>query len=197
MIAPLTIAQRLAAARLGLLPDAISATLRPLYPDVTVRTHPGRIDVADIIAGDIFLPPMIAVAVTEFSGDGQVPGQMDVVADCAAYIVTEEMALAGRAVGRDQVGLAIALGMLEILNDLDLPRWGMTNITPPRDPRGRALFSALSYEKGTAYYSVTWKQVLFAEGEPMPGPVPTETLETVEDGDIIVVWPTPDDEGGP
>lgn len=194
MIAPMTIAQRLAAARLGLMPDAIAATLRPLFPDVTVRTHPGRIDVADIIAGDIFMPPMIAVTVTEWSGDGQVPGQFDVVAECAAYIVTEETVVANKAVGRDQVGLALALGVMAVLNDMDAPRWGLADITGPRDQRGRALFTALSYAKGVAYYAVTWKQTLFAEGAPMPVPVDTEQLEAVEDGTIIVAWPTGDEE---
>ena len=189
MIAARTLSERLAVARLAALPDAMTAILRPLFPDVTVRTHPGRIDVADVVAGDIFQPPMIAVSVIGATAPVQVPGQYDIVAECAAYVVTEEMAISGRSTPREQVALALCHGLLDILADFQTPRWGLGDITRPAEMRAQPLFTALSYQKGFCFYAVTWRQTLFAEGAPMTPPMPTERLETIEDGETITLWP--------
>ncbi|ODT13949.1 MAG: hypothetical protein ABS35_36315 [Kaistia sp. SCN 65-12] len=192
MITPRTLSDRLAAARLAALPEAMAGTLRPLFPDVTVRTHPGRIDVADVVAGEIFQPPMIAVSVIGAAGPVQVPGQYNIVAECAAYVVTEETVIAGRSTRREEVALALCHGLLDILADFMTPRWGLSDITSPADMRAQPLFTALSYQKGVCFYAVTWRQTLFAEGQPMTPPMPTERLETVQDGEITKLWPTED-----
>lgn len=193
MIEPRTLAQRIAGTRLASLPTAVVAALRPLFPGMTVRTHPGRIDVADVAAGDIFNPPMIAVSVINASGPVQVAGQFDLVVECAAYVITEEMAIDSRSTPRDQVALAVCQGLLEILADMDAPRWGLDSITSPTDMRAQPLFTAISYEKGFCFYAVTWRQTLFAEGHPMDPPMATVRLETIQDGQAVQLWPSEED----
>lgn len=194
MIEARTLAERISSTRLAALPTAVADTLRPLFPDLTVRTHPGRIDVADVAAGDIFNPPMIAVSVISAGGPVQVAGQFDLVAECAAYVITQEMAIDSRSTPRDQVALAICQGLLEILADMDAPRWGLPSITSPTDMRAQPLFTAISYEKGFCFYAVTWRQTLFAEGQPMDPPMATVRLETVQDGQVVTLWPAEGDE---
>jgi len=103
----------------------------------------------------------------------------------------QELRRTGRApAGPGPAAIAIGVGIVEILAGLDTPqRWGLSDIGGPHAIRLRPLFTALTFEKGSAFYAVTWRQKLFAEGEPMPGPVPTERLETVEDGETVVLWP--------
>lgn len=189
MIAARTLPERLAAARLAALPDAMVATLRPLFPGVTVRTHPGRIDLADVAAGDIFLPPMIAVSVIGMTAPVQTPGQYEIGAECAAYVVTEDLVIADRSTRREEVALALCHGFLDILADFETPRWGLSDIASPAEMRAQPLFTALSYKKGLCFYAVTWRQTLFAEGQPMTPPMLTERLETVEDGETVTLWP--------
>jgi hypothetical protein len=193
MIAPLTIAQRLAASRLvGLLP-AIEGTLKPYFPGVTVRSHPGRVDVSDLIEKDIFAPPMIAVALTRWRGPVAVDGSWRIEVECAAYIVAEDMAVVGRAVPRQEVAHALSHGLLEILADLDAPRWGLTAITSPERAEARPLFTSETFAKGAAYYVVTWEQALIGFGaDPL--------ARVLVEGEALAVWDSaaePIDDGGP
>ncbi|NJL32992.1 MAG: hypothetical protein HC893_02995 [Chloroflexaceae bacterium] len=192
MIAPQTISQRLAASRLvGLLP-AIEGALKPLFPDVTVRAHPGRIDVSDLIEKDIFLPPMIAVALTRWRGPVAVDGSWRIEVECAAYIVTEDMAVAGRAVPRQEVAHAIGHGLLDILADLDAPRWGLPAITSPERAEARPLFTSETFARGAAYYVVTWEQSLIGLGaDPLARVLVADPVLAAWDG-----GDEPVDEGG-
>lgn len=192
MITPATIAQRLAASRLvGLMP-AIEDTLKPLFPGVTVRSHPGRIDVSDVIEQSIFQPPMIALALTRWRGPVAVDGSWRIEVECAAYVVTEDMALGPRRVPRQEVAHALSHGLLDILADLDAPRWGLPAITSPERAEARPLFTALTYAKGAAYYAVSWQQSLIGEGQ---DPLARALLT-----DVQAVWDgvaEPVDDGGP
>jgi len=189
-IAPMTLAERIAASRLAPLPAAIAATFRPLFLGVQVKTHPGRIDVADVLAGDVFLPPMIAISVVAADPEVQTPADYSVHAECCAYVICEDMAIGNLSTGRDQVALAMCQGVADVLADLDAPRWGLASITSPDTIRIRPLFTQLSYERGIAFYAVTWRQRLFGLGAPMPPPMPTERLYTIEDAVEVTLWPT-------
>lgn len=189
-ISPMTLAERIAASRLAPLPGAIAATLRPLFLGVQVKTHPGRIDVADVLAGDVFLPPMIAISVVAADPVVEIASDYSVFAECCAYVISEDMAVGNLSVGRDQVALAMCQGVADVVCDLDAPRWGLEDITSPADIRIRPLFTQLSFEKGIAFYAVTWRQKLFALGAPMPPPMATQQLTTIEDGVEVVLWPT-------
>lgn len=189
-ITPMTLSARIAASRLAPLPAAIAATLRPLFLGVTVKTHPGRIDVEDVLAGDVFLPPMIAISLIAADPVVEIAGDYSVLAECCAYVISEDIAIGDLAVGRDQVALAMCQGVADVLDDLDMARWGLADITSPADIRIRPLFTQLSFEKGIAFYAVTWRQKLFELGAPMPPPMATEQLITIEDGVEVTLWPT-------
>lgn len=193
MIAPLTIAQRLAASRLvGFLP-AIEGTLKPLFPGVTVRSHPGRLDVSDLIEKDIFLPPMIALALTRWRGPVAVDSSWRIAVECAAYVVTEDMAVGGRMVPRQEVAHALSHGLLDILADLDVPRWGLPAITSPERAEARPLFTSETFAAGAAYYVVTWEQSLIGLGaDPLARVLIGEPVEAMWDGQVETV-----DDGDP
>ena len=193
-IAPMTLSARIAASRLAPLPAAIANSLRPLFLGVQVKTHPGRIDVADVLAGDIFLPPMIAISVVAADPEVQTPADYSIHAECCAYVVSEDMAIGNLSTGRDQVALAMCQGVADVLADMDAPRWGLASITSPDTIRIRPLFTQLSFEKGIAFYAVTWRQRLFELGAPMPPPLAGERLYTVHDGVEETLWPEPDED---
>lgn len=187
---PMTLSARIAASRLSPLPEAVASTLRPLFPGVTVKTHPGRIDIEDVLAGTVFAPPMIAISVVGADPSLDLAADYSVIADCCAYVISEDMAIGNFSVGRDQVALAMCQGVVDVLADLDTSRWSLAEITSPEAIRIRALFTQLAFEKGVAFYGVTWRQKLFALGEAMTPPAPTERLYTVEDGVEVTLWPT-------
>ncbi|GLK74673.1 hypothetical protein KHC23_08610 [Ancylobacter dichloromethanicus] len=188
MIEPRTLAQRLADARVAELVTAIVATLRPLFPDVDVRELPGRIDISDIIAGTVFAPPMIGVTFSRVRQPIHVGGSYDLPVELVAYIVTEEMAIGGRAERREALAHAIGCGLFEILADLDMPRWGLTSIRLPEEAEMRPLVTSESYAKGVAYYALTWRQVLLGMGTDPLARSPYSGVEAVEDG-VVVEYP--------
>lgn len=188
MIAPRTLAQRIADARLAQMLPAIEATLKPLFPDVSVRSLAGKIDMSDVIDGAIFAPPLIAPTLTRWRAPVGVSGGYMVPVELAAYVVAEEMAIGALATRRETVAHALTFGLLEILADLDVPRWGLTNITSPEEAEARPVFTAQAYAKGTAYYAVTWRQSLISLGaDPLAREAYTD-VESVEDGETVS-WP--------
>lgn len=188
MIVPRTLTQRIADARLAQLLPAVETTLNPLFPDVSVRTLAGKVDVSDVIDGSIFLPPLIAVTLTRWRAPVQVGGGYQVPVDLAAYVITEEMAIGATAVRRETVAHALSMGLLEILADLDVPRWGLDRITSPEEADARPIFTSEAYAKGVAYYAVTWRQNLIDLGTDPTARVPYTDVESVEDG-IVTTWP--------
>lgn len=188
MIAPRTLAQRIADARLVQVVPAVEATLKPLFPDVSVRSLAGKIDMSDVIEGSIFQPPAIYVALTRWRAPVGIGGGYTVPVELAAYVVTEEMAIGALSTRRETVAHALTMGLLEILADLDVPRWGLTNITSPEEAEARPLFTAEAYAKGTAYYAVTWRQNLIALGADPLARVPYTEVESVQDGETVT-WP--------
>ncbi|MFT0861751.1 hypothetical protein [Ancylobacter sp. G4_0304] len=195
MIAPRTLAQRLEGARLAALAPAIVATLKPLYPGVTVKELPGRIDISDILAGDVYAAPMIGICLTRIRQPISVDGSFELPTDITAIIVTEDQAIGSKAVERAELAYAIGLGLFEVLVDLDVARWGLASITSPTDAEMRPLVTAKSYTAGTAYYALTWRQSLIGFGEDPLARPPVETVETVLDGEAVALpadlsgWP--------
>ncbi|CAA0101296.1 Uncharacterised protein [Starkeya nomas] len=191
MIAPRTLAQRLEDARVAQLVAAIVATLKPLFPGVEVRELPGRIDISDIIAGDIFPPPMIGVTFQRVRQPINVGGSFDLPVELVAYIVTEEMAIGSRAERRETIAHALGFGLFEILADPDLtlPRWGLTSISLPEDAEMRPLVTAASFGKGVGYYTLTWRQSLKGLGGDPLERMPYTAVEAVEDGEIVLFPP--------
>jgi hypothetical protein len=192
VIAPASIAQRLAASRLVGLPGAIEAALKPLFLGVTVRQHPGRIDISDLLEKDMFKAPMIAVALTRWRGPLAVDGSWRIDVECAAFVVTEDMALAGKRVPRQEVAHAISHGLLEVLSDFDVPRWGLQAITLPERAEARPLFTSETFAKGAAYYVVSWEQALVGLGTDPLARALVSSVEAVWDGAA-----EPIDDGGP
>ncbi|PZA12466.1 hypothetical protein DNX69_10860 [Rhodopseudomonas palustris] len=193
MIVPATISERLAASALVGYLAAVEATLKPLFPDITVRQHPGRIDVSDIVEKDIFTPPMIALAAVKWKLDGDLAGSWDLPVEAAAYIVTEDMALGGRAWRRQEVAHALSVGLLGVLGDLDASRWGLLRIAPPQKVEARPLFTSEVFAKGAAYYVVTWEQTLKGFGSsPLERPPIAEPQIFDFDGE-----PVDDSDGAP
>lgn len=169
MIAPLTIAERLAASRVIGVQKAIVATLKPLFPGVAIRRHAGRMDLADFVEQDLYKAPTIAVAAARVRAARHLEGTYAVPVEWAAYLIVEDMAVGERRVDRDEVGHAIGLGLLDVLNDQTAPRWGLSDITDPLDepqPELRPLFTATTFARGAALYAVSWHQGLILVGEP-------------------------------
>lgn len=185
MIAPRTLAQRLVDARVAQLVSAIVANLKPLFPGVEVRELPGKIDISDIIAGDVFPPPMIGVTFSRVRQPIHVGGSYDLPVELVAYIVTEEMAIDDRAERREAIAHAIGFGLFEILADFDAPRWGLTSIRLPEEPEMRPLVTAESYAKGVAYYALTWRQALLGMGADPLARAPCTGVEAIEDGAVV------------
>jgi hypothetical protein len=195
MITCRTLVERLADARLAQLAPAVEATLKPLFPDVSVVTLAGKIDVSDVIEGSIFQPPVIAVTLTRWRGPVDVGGGFAVPVELAAYVVTEEMAIGDLAVRREVVAHALSMGLLEILADLDTPRWGLDRISSPEDAEARPIFTAHAYAQGVAYYAVTWRQHLLGLGTDPLARIAYSGVESVDEG-VATAWP-PDLSGEP
>lgn len=191
MIAPATIAQRLEDAALVQFLDAVEATLKPLFPDVTVRQHPGKIDVSDMIEKDIFVPPMIAVSAAHWRLTGDIGGLWDLSIGAVAYIVTEDMAIGSKLVRRQEIAHALAQGLLEVLGDLDAQRWGLRAINSPEKVEARPLFTSETFAKGSAYYVLSWEQTLSDFGTM---PLKQQPFDTVTDFDGL---PVDDSDGAP
>ena len=104
--------------------------------------------------------------------DTQPGGQFNAPVEWAAYIVAEDYAdVAGkRRIDRDAVAHGIGQTLLEILADPDLSQLGPCRYRPAGHRSGPGagtpMFTAKSWEAGTAYYAVTWRQAFWNSGTP-------------------------------
>lgn len=172
-----TLLELLAASRLFAFRTAVVDTLATVFPECEVKAHPGKLDIGDVDAKDIFRAPALAVAITrQPAADGRMSGTRDTPVDVTVYVVVEDLALGDppRLVTRDELGLALCDGMLAFLA-MPAARWGLADIDFPSEAVAQPVFTALSFERGTAYYAVTWRQTLYGLGEPiwdMDSPTP-------------------------
>jgi hypothetical protein len=180
----------IAASRTFALREAIVATLKPLFPECDVRGHMGKLDMADVIAGDSFRAPALSVAITRLRGaEHRMSGLRDVPIECTVYAVTEDQPLGSppKVYTRDEIGFALCDGVLSVVENPQLARWGLQEIGFPEDASAQPLFTAKTFERGTAYYGVTWRQTLYGLGDafwdmeslvpaPLPEPAPVVVL---------------------
>lgn len=173
-----TLADLLATSRAFTLREAVVATLQAAFPQVEVKSLPGRISIDDLDSKDLFQPPSIGVAAVRIRpAEGRMSGTRDVPVEIVAYVVTEDGPYgdADRLVYRDELGLALCDGLLAISERTDLARWGLADIGMPEDAEARSLISVSTEERATAYFSVSWWQMLYGQGVPftdMESPVP-------------------------
>lgn len=155
-------AQILQAARIFALREAIVAGVKPLFADIEVKPHPGKLDISDVVAKDVFAPPSIAIATTRVKPEGRLSGADDFTVSVTAYVVCEDMMVAGARVERDEMAIAICEALLVALTNDDATRWGLEGVGPAEDAEAAPLFTAKSFTQGVVYYAVTWKQTLYA-----------------------------------
>lgn len=169
--------------RVRKLRQGIIKTLKDNLPECEVRPHPGKIDMADVLDGKIFVVPSIVVAVIrQRAADHRMSGTRDVPVEIAAYIVTDDQALGNppKRYERDEIGLALGDVILSLIENPDISRWDQENIDYPSDAQFQPLFTAKSYEKGVAFYAVTWRQTLYHRGEPWWGAIEPPPLIPAE-----------------
>ncbi len=185
-----TLPQLLSASRAFALRQAVVETIRTAFPEVEVKSLPGRISVDDLDNKDLFRPPSIGIAVVRIRpAEGRMSGERDVPVEVVAYVVTEDgpWGEGNRLVYRDELGLALCDGVLALLERVELARWGLSDIGMPEDAAAVALVSVTSEQRSTAYFSVSWWQMLYGQGSPfidMDGPVPAgATARAILPGD--------------
>jgi hypothetical protein len=165
-----SLAQLLADSRVMDVQKAIVAALKTLFVGVDVRRHPGRMDIADFVAKDLYKPPAIAVAARRVHTARQFEGTFAVPVDWAAYVVAEDAVVGERRVERDEVAHAIGLRLLRIIHHGTAGRWGVAGITDPAadpEPEFKPEFTVDSFAKGLGLYAVTWRQGLIVAGDPL------------------------------
>jgi hypothetical protein len=167
MIAPVALSDLLAADPLGAMKSAIRDRLAALLPGLAVVSHPGRIDISEVVGKSVVATPGVAVGWSRIRALRIVDGGHQLAVEWTAYVVVEDAAIAGRRVEREALGLAIGSRLVAILEDPDSHTWGCGNVLPPEaDPRPelRPMFTVRDVTAGAAYYAVTWTQTLVDQG---------------------------------
>ncbi|PIO98584.1 hypothetical protein [Pleomorphomonas carboxyditropha] len=186
MMEPATLAQILAADPLEAWQAAIVARLDALFPGVTVKAHPGKIDISQMIAKTIVPAPGIAVGWSRVRSIELINGMVDLTVDWAAYIVVEAKAIENRAVDRDRLGWALGYRMMMILADREETTWSLNKITPPAEqpaPQLVPLYTVADEGRGVGYLAATWSQTLVAQGAGLyDAPAPMLTVTIDDDG---------------
>lgn len=187
MIAPATLTELVAADPLAPIKTAIRDRLATAMPGVAVVSHPGKIDISEVMAKAVVAAPGIAVGWSRIRAVRIVDGGYRLVVEWTAYIVVEDAAIDGRRVEREALGLAIGSRLVTILEDPDEQTWGCGNLMPPEaDPRPelRPMFTVRDLAAGAAYYAVTWTQTLVDQGASLFTPE-TPTIALAEDEPAI------------
>ncbi|WP_341992313.1 hypothetical protein [Azorhizobium sp. AG788] len=160
-IAPVPLADLIAADPVQALKVAVVARLAALLSGVKVVSHPGRIDIADVVAKSVVAAPGIAVGWSRIRARRLLDGGYGLAVEFAAYVVTEDAVIAGRRVERETLGLAIGHRLLAILEDAEAQTWALGNVLPPEAdpaPELKPMFTVRDAAAGAAYYAVTWTQ---------------------------------------
>ena len=173
-----TLADLVASSRIVALREAIVATVATRRPECEVKGHIGKLDFSDVLAKDMFRPPAIVVAVTRAKPDERLSSALDLVADVTAYVVAENMMLGtpGLLAKRDEVAWALSQDLLALTADTEDSRWGLDDIGHPDAPEAKPLFTAATFERGTVYFVVTWRQTLYGALDPFWGAGTDDTL---------------------
>jgi hypothetical protein len=97
------------------------------------------------------------------------------------------------------LGLALCDGIVAVLEDPAISRWGLADIEPAEDVDARPLFTAESAGKALSYYVVGWKQTLYSVGTPFMDmdSAAVDNVRVLLPGDPSWVPPSPPGVGGP
>ena len=158
---PATLAQLLEADPLADFQAAIVATLKTLITGITVQAHPGKADIAELIARTVVPAPGISVGWTRMRRVPYLQGGYTLNVEWVAYIVAEAKAVANKRVESSAVAFAIGSRLLEILDEEFTSLWDMRGVLPPENapaPELKPMFTVKDAAQGTIYYAVTWTQ---------------------------------------
>ncbi|MCO5059638.1 MAG: hypothetical protein M9905_17510 [Rhizobiaceae bacterium] len=168
MMEPKTLARLLACDPLAPVQSAIVTTLTTLLPGVRVVAHPGRVDLSELLAKSVATAPGIGVGWSRVRRAMHMDGSFGALVEWVAYVVAEARVVDGRRVEKEAVGLAIGGQVLRALADDTVCFWGRAGILPPEmQPQAelKPLFTVRDMAEGTAYYTVTWTQLVADIGE--------------------------------
>lgn len=167
----LTLANLLACSRVITTRDQVVKTFAARFPEVQVKAHPGKLDMADVLKEGTFTAPSIHVACARLINDERTSGAQDLTLHFRAYVVAENRQIGGATgpvIKADEIGYALMVGVLDALELEEVARWGCRDVGYPEDAQGEPLFTLKTFDKGTVYYVVTWKQTLLREGVVLP-----------------------------
>ena len=164
MSAPLTLTQIVAFSKIHALQTAIVKTLETLFPDINVKSHPGKLDIEDIVAKDVFNAPALAIAIIRQTEHGRLSASRDVTVSVSIFVIVEDMAIGEPplAVYKDELGHGICDALTCLLNGRDSSRWGYqdSDIAFPADVKAMPIFTIASADRAAAIYAVTFEQTL-------------------------------------
>jgi hypothetical protein len=159
----MSLARLLEVSRGKSLRSACAETLAGLFPDVTVRSHIGKLDISDLLNRDFINAPAILVAVTRVRTEDRMSHDRDLPVQLTAYIIVEDTAVGDPPLrfARDEVGYALGDALLAALRTDTIARWGLEDIGYPDSPELVPTFTMATFERGTAVYAVSWMQTLY------------------------------------
>jgi hypothetical protein len=163
MIEPRTLEQMLEHDPLAPVQSAIVATLRQHLAGITIEKHPGKVDISELVKKAVVRAPGIGVGWSRVRETFLMDGASCFAVEWVAYVVAEAKAIAGKRREKEEVGLAIGSHVLSILADPNVSLWGRTGVLPIEEKPGAELkpfFTIKDAEQGTAYYVVTWSQIV-------------------------------------
>jgi hypothetical protein len=178
MIAAVPFAYLLANDPLAPVQKAIVTKLAALLPGVRVVTHPGKVDLSELVARSVVTSPGIGVGWSRIRRAMMMDGSFGAAVEWTAYIVAEAKVVDSKRVEKEMVGFSIGQQILRILSDAEACFWDLTGVMPPEDqpsPELKPFFTIRDAAAGTAYYVVTWTQLVADIGETL---FPTATATT-------------------
>lgn len=163
MIEPRALDELLARDPLAPVQSAIVDTLKPLLPGVSIEKHPGKVDISELIKKTVVKAPGIGIGWSRVRESFLMDGATCFAVEWVAYVVAEATVVGQRRREKEEVGLAIGARLLSILADPFASLWGQHGILPVEEKPGaelKPLFTIKDSHQGTAYYFVSWTQVV-------------------------------------
>jgi len=159
---PATLSQILAADPVAETQAAIVGTLKSLLPGVSIVSHPGKVDLSELVAKTLVQAPGVGVGWTRIRPTALPDASYSAAVEWAAYIVAEPALVDGKRVEKERIGFAIGGQLLKILADVGVSCWGRAGVTPVQLDTAelKPLFTVRDQAKGTVYYAVTWTQAI-------------------------------------
>ncbi len=165
---PVSLEQLVAADRIAPVQKAIVANVQQLLTGVTVKAHPGKVDISELIAKSVVKAPGIGIGWSRIRRAALNDGAFCLLIEWVAYIAAEAHLVAGRRREKEEIALAIGGRFMHVLADQTAQLWGLDGILPPEEtpaPELKPLFTIADMAKGAAYYTVTWTQSVVDLGE--------------------------------